>query len=57
MKDSNLIAAEFSKEFYIEKKYDCSYTKGMLLNAYKAIDEFFEKLVRNNHAEQSAMGN
>lgn len=54
MKDSNLIAADFAKEFYEEKKYDFSYTKGMLLNAYKAIDEFFEKLVRNNHAEQSA---
>ena len=54
MKDSNLIAADFVKEFYEEKKYDFSYTKGMLLNAYKAIDEFLEKLVRNNHAEQSA---
>lgn len=54
MKKSNLIATHFQNEVDKDKIYDQQYIKGMLLNVYKSMDEFFENIIRSNHAKQSA---
>lgn len=54
LKETNLIASRFLNEFDINSINDSQYVKEMLVKYYRAMDAFFEDLVRKQHAKQSA---
>lgn len=53
IKETNMISVEFSDELDKENLRDHKYVKKMLTGYYKAMDVFFENLVRSNHAKES----